>query len=479
MNFLPIFLRISERPCLVVGGGDVAARKVELLQRAGACVTVVAPSLNAELADQAARGDINHEASEFAPCHVLNQAIVIAATNNRVINREVARAAQQTDIPVNVVDQPELCSFIMPSIVDRSPVFIAISSGGASPVLARLLRARLETLIPAAYGRLASLVEGFRQKVKKRFKTTRERRRFWEKVLQGPVAEMLLAGQEKAAYATLEKLVKGKSGAAVQTGEVYLVGAGPGDPDLLTFRALRLMQQADVVLYDRLVSEAVLALTRRDAERVYVGKKRAYHAVRQDEINRIMARLAKEGKRVLRLKGGDPFIFGRGGEEIASLTDEGVPFQVVPGVSAANGCAAYAGIPLTHRDYAQSCIFVTGHLQDGSLDLNWDALVQPQQTAVIYMGLTGLAVLCRELIAHGMRTDMPAALIERGTTLHQRVLVADLSTLPDAVTRAEVHAPTLVIVGEVVRLREKLAWFEPAVYEQDSSRGHAKDSDTL
>jgi uroporphyrin-III C-methyltransferase / precorrin-2 dehydrogenase / sirohydrochlorin ferrochelatase len=461
MKLLPIFLNVKDQPCLVVGGGEVAARKVALLRRAFARVTVIAPSLCASLAELAQTNDIVHKAADFAPADVAGFMLIVAATNDLAVNRQVSEAARAQGVPVNVVDQPELCSFVMPSIIDRSPVVVAVSSGGASPVLARLLRARLETLVPASYGRLAQLVEKFRTQVKAKLKTTVERRRFWESILQGPVAEMLLAGQEKAAYAALREAVQQAPGREHALGEVYVVGGGPGDPDLLTFRALRLMQQADVVLYDRLIAKQVLELVRRDAERIYVGKKRELHAVRQEEIHKLMVKLARQGKRVLRLKGGDPFVFGRGGEEIGTLAEEGIPFQVVPGITAASGCAAYAGIPLTHRDYAQSCIFVTGHQQGDAIDLNWDALVQPQQTVVIYMGLTGLPIICRELIAHGMAADMPAALVEQGTTAQQRVFIGNLQTLPDIVSTAAVHAPTLIIVGEVVRLQQKLAWFEP------------------
>jgi uroporphyrin-III C-methyltransferase/precorrin-2 dehydrogenase/sirohydrochlorin ferrochelatase len=460
MNFFPIFLNIKDQPCLVVGGGDVAARKVTLLCKAGGQVTVVAPHLCDRLSIQYQQGEIKYQHRGFEPEDVAGNLIVIAATNDVELNRHVSELARQQNIPVNVVDQPELCSFTMPSIVDRSPVVIAVSTGGASPVLARLLRARLETLIPAAYGRLARLVEGFRQQVKQRFATTDERRRFWEGILQGPIAEMLLAGQEPAARRTLEQAVA-QAHAGDVTGEVYLVGAGPGDPDLLTFRALRLMQQADIILYDRLVSPEILELTRRDADRIYVGKERSKHAVPQAEINDLLVELAKKGNRVLRLKGGDPFIFGRGGEEIDRLTDEGIPFQVVPGITAAAGCASYAGIPLTHRDYSQSCVFVTGHLKDGTTDLNWDTLTQPQQTVVIYMSLAGLEIICRELIVHGLPGSTPAALIEQGTTQQQRVLIGNLSTLPGIVKAADVHAPTLVIIGQVVELHKKLSWFHP------------------
>ena len=464
MDFLPVFLNIKGRACVVVGGGEVAARKVALLLRAGGIVTVVAPELGRSLADVVQRGQAGYRAAEFSPEDLEGCALVIAATNDQEVNRRVSALAHSRNIPVNVVDQPELCSFIMPSIIDRSPVLVAVSTGGASPVLARLLRARLETMIPAAYGHLAVLVQSFREKVKQRFRAD-QRRMFWENVLQGPIAEMLFAGQEKAARTALACAIERESAHPREMGEVYLVGGGPGDPDLLTFRALRLMQQADVVVYDRLVAHEVLDLVRRDAEHIYVGKERDNHALPQEQINVLLARLAKQGKRVLRLKGGDPFIFGRGGEEIDTLAKEGVPFQVVPGITAASGCASYAGIPLTHRDYAQSCVFVTGHLKDGSMNLNWDALVQPSQTIVFYMGLKGMDILCRELIAHGMAATMPAALVQQGTTQRQRVFTGTLETLPAIVKAAEVHSPTLIIVGEVVKLHEKLAWFDPLEVE--------------
>ncbi len=458
MDWLPIFVEVKNAPCLVVGGGEVAARKVDLLLRAGASVHIVAPKLNERLQQQVQNRVVQHGGLEFHDEQLHGCRLAVAATDDEAVNRRVAEAARAHNIPVNVVDQPALCTFIFPSIIDRSPLVAAVSTGGAAPVLARLVRARLETLIPASYGRLAALATRFRSQVKQRYTTLAERRRFWEDVLQGPIAEQVYAGQEAAAEQALTQRLQ-QAQPLLSRGAVYLVGAGPGNPDLLTFRALRLMQQADVVLYDRLVSPAILDLVRREAERIYVGKRRSFHAVRQEEINELLVKLAQEGKRVLRLKGGDPFIFGRGGEEIASLAEEGVSFQIVPGVTAANGCAAYAGIPLTHRDYAQSVLFVTGHLKDGSMDLNWPALVQPAQTVVVYMGLTGLDILCRELIAHGVRADMPAALVEQGTTSKQRVLIGDLSSLPDVVAHQDVHAPTLVIVGEVVTLHDQLKWF--------------------
>jgi uroporphyrin-III C-methyltransferase/precorrin-2 dehydrogenase/sirohydrochlorin ferrochelatase len=463
MDHLPVFLNVTNAPCLVVGGGEVAARKASLLLRAGARVTVIAPTMVPGLVELVESGRVTHEARVFSPRDddLTGYRLVLVAIDVGTLNEAVSDAARRQGVPVNVADRPDLCDFVLPAVVDRSPVVVAVSSGGASPVLARLLRSRLETLIPAGYGRLAALVGRLRATVKKRLTDPLARRRYWEAMLQGPAAELVFAGREDAALELMERALQQAETLVPGMGEVYLVGAGPGDPDLLTFRALRLMQQADVVLYDRLVDTRILDLVRREAERLYVGKKRAYHTVRQEEINGVMVRLAKEHKRVLRLKGGDPFIFGRGGEEIATLAEEGIPFQVVPGITAASGCASYAGIPLTHREYAQSVVFVTGHSKDGStLDLNWSALIQPRQTLVVYMGLLGLEALCQALMEHGQSADTPAALVEHGTLASQRVLVGTVATLPQQVAQMDVHAPTLVIVGDVVRLHDKLAWFK-------------------
>jgi uroporphyrin-III C-methyltransferase/precorrin-2 dehydrogenase/sirohydrochlorin ferrochelatase len=459
MDYLPIFLKIEDRPCLVVGGGKVAARKISLLKRAGAFITAVSPVLCDELRVLLEQGAIKHVARDFQDDDLDDCVLVIAATDDEVVNRGVSELANTRRIPVNVVDSPDLCSFIMPSIIDRSPVQIAVSTGGASPVLARLLRSRLESYIPAAYGRLAKLVDEYRQRVKQRFTTTDQRRYFWESMLQGNVAELLFAGHDEKARAALEEAIDNTDTHSDDTGEVYLVGAGPGDPDLVTFRALRLMQQADVVVYDRLVSEPILDLVRRDAEMIYAGKARDQHTLSQESINQLLVRLAKEGKRVLRLKGGDPFIFGRGGEEIETLAGEGIPFQVVPGITAASGCASYAGIPLTHRDYAQSCIFVTGHLKDGSIDLDWESLAKPAQTIVFYMGLHSITVLSRELVAHGLPKTTPVALVQQGTTANQKVYIETLDSLQDLAEREQLKPPTIIIVGEVVSLQEKLSWF--------------------
>lgn len=458
MDFLPIFQSFVGRPCLVAGGGRTAWRKIQSLLRAGAAVTVVAPRLDEALSRAAAAGTVRHLARTFEPGDLGGMKLVIAATDDRGVNREIARLAGAADIPVNVVDDPDACTFLLPSVVDRDPVIVAVSTGRTSPVLARLLRTRLESMIPAGYGRLAELCGRYRERVKARLSDERDRRRLWDRVLEGAVAERVFAGQMEEAQAAMERELA-PGGLDADRGEVYLVGAGPGDPDLITFRALRLMQQADVVVYDRLVAEPILNLTRRDARRIYVGKEREHHTMRQEEINRLLAELAKDGHRVLRLKGGDPFIFGRGGEEIDTLAEEGIAFQVIPGITAASGCAAYAGIPLTHRDYAQSVTFVTGHLKDGSIDLNWSQLAQPGQTVVFYMGLVGLPVIVRELVAHGVSPQMPVALVQQGTTHRQRVYTGTLATILAQTEADPPKPPTLVIVGEVVTLREKLSWF--------------------
>lgn len=461
MQPLPIFLSLEGRRCVVAGGGTVASRKVARLVKAGARPVVIAPDLCEALQGLRAEGAIEHIARAFEAGDLHGATLAFAATDNREVNREIAELAEARGALVNCADDPKRCSFIMPSVVDRAPVQIAVSTGGASPVLARLLRARLETLVPSSFGRLAALMGRYRKQARVRFRDTGARRRFWESVLSGPVAEMLFAGQDRAAAAALERALSNERAPLPHCGEVYLVGAGPGDPDLLTFRALRLMQQADVVLYDRLVAQAIVDLARRDAERIFVGKRKDRHALPQGDINGLLVKLAREGKRVLRLKGGDPFIFGRGGEEIESLAAEGIPFQVVPGITAAAGCASYAGIPLTHRDFAQSCLFVTGHLKDGSMDLNWDALIQPQQTVAVYMGVTGARILCGELLARGMRENMPVALVEQATTPQQRVYVTTLAGLPEVIDTHKIQPPSMIIIGEVVRLHEKLAWFEP------------------
>lgn len=457
MDYLPLHFDLREKLCLLVGGGDVALRRATLLLKAGAKVSVVAPVIHAELIALVESSGGQLRTGHYHRSDLLQVSLVVAATDDEALNREVYEDASSRQIPVNVVDHADLCSFIFPSIVDRSPVLISFSSSATSPVLSRKLREKLESLIPASYGRLAEFVGRFRGKIKRSIPTVGQRRKFWEWVLDGPVAELVLSGREEDAEKLLEETVLNTSEQTLP-GEVYLVGAGPGDPDLLTFKALRLMQNADIVLYDNLVSDAILNLVRRDAKREYVGKRRAEHSIAQEELSDKLVRLAKEGKRVLRLKGGDPFIFGRGGEEIEKLSENRIPFQVVPGITAASGCASYAGIPLTHRDYSQSVRFVSGQLIEGRVDLDWDELVRPNQTIVFYMGLACLTEICQQLIQHGRRPDTPIALISKGTTPQQRILTGSLQSMGALANEAAMAAPLLIIVGEVVKLREKLSW---------------------
>ena len=460
MQYLPVCLQLRDAPVVLVGAGTVATRKARLLLRAGANLNVVAPEITPELQQLLAEYGGNWQASEYRESDLHGRRLVVAATPDRQVNEQVHADATALNLPVNVVDSPDLCTFIFPSIVDRDPLIIAISSSGKSPVLARQLRRKIEAMVPAAYGRLAEFAGRFRDRVKAAIPEETPRRLFWEQVMEGTVAEQVMGGRESRAEELLDVLLGHSDG--YYTGEVYLIGAGPGDPDLMTFKAVRLLQSADVVLYDRLVSDGILEMSRRDAERIYVGKRRDDHAVPQDQINQLLVDLAKQGKRVVRLKGGDPFIFGRGGEEIELLARHRVPFQVVPGITAASGAACYSGIPLTHRDHAQSVRFVTGHLKDGSSNLDWASFQSETETLVFYMGLVGLPQICGRLQEYGRSPDTPIALIERATSKEQRVITGTLATMVEIVEREQPRAPTLIIVGSVVELHDQLSWFGDA-----------------
>ena len=451
MDFLPLHFNLQEQQCAIIGGGEIAFRKAELLVRAGAHITVISPVISGKLKRLLQDGPHLLIDRKFQSSDLNDAVLVISATNDSKLNETVAIEARSRRIPVNVVDDTKLSTVIFPTIIDRSPVIISASTGGKSPVLARKIRELLESIIPEGYSNLASFLGKVRPRLKIRFPDTEERRRVTEAFLESPGEELAIQGNEEAAIRYLER-----DTSELNTGEVYLVGAGPGDPDLLTIKALRLMQKADVILYDNLVSDAVLARTRRDATREYVGKKGGAESTSQENINEKLVRLAKAGHRVLRLKGGDPFIFGRGGEEIESLADQGIPFQVVPGITAASGCAAYAGIPLTHRDFSQSVRFVTGHPKNGMVDLQWQEFVHKNQTVVFYMGLRGLDTICKQLIAHGREPSTPVAVISKGTTPDQKVETGDLTTISSIVNKAQIPAPTLIIIGEVVALHEKL-----------------------
>ena len=458
MDIFPISLKLQQQRCLIVGGGHIAYRKAGLLQKAGAIIDVVAPAIDAALLELVQQSQGHYEAAAFNTEIPLRQyRLVIAATDDAAINRQVFEACEAENVLVNSVDDPPHCRFMVPAIVDRSPLLISVATNGASPVLSRQIRTQLETSIPHGMGKLASFSGQWRAAVKAKIQNPDERRIFWENLYASPLKEQVFNDNLQEANRLIEQALQEWT---TPKGEVYLVGAGPGDPELLTLKALRLMQQADVVIYDRLVSDPIMELCRRDAEKIYVGKARSNHAVPQEGINALLVKYAQEGKRVCRLKGGDPFIFGRGGEEIEELFAAGVAFQVVPGITAASGCSAYAGIPLTHRDYAQSVRFLTGHLKEGSPELPWRELVYENQTLVLYMGLVGLEKICQKLIAHGQRPDMPVALVSKGTTPEQKVVVGTLADIASKVTEHQIQAPTLTIIGEVVRLREQLQWHE-------------------
>ena len=460
MDYFPLFLDARKLNVLIVGAGEVAARKLELIMKTPATITVVAPWVCDTVKQLVQNEKVTLIEREFENSDLTHKDMVFIATDKGDVNQHIHDLARANKVLVNVVDNTPLCQFITPSIVDRSPIVIAMSSGGVAPVLLRYLRQKLETVLPANLSRLGAFSEKFREKVKQTLNGVTARRYFWEDVLDGDIAEMVEKGQDSKADDAFELALQAAAQDKKVEGQVYLVGAGPGDPDLLTFRALRLMQKADVVVYDRLVSPQILELVRRDAEKIYVGKAKSNHTLPQDDINQLMVDEAKKGNRVVRLKGGDPFIFGRGGEEIQTLIQHGIDFQVVPGITAASGASSYAGIPLTHRDHAQSVVFATGHLKNGTIDLNWPALVQKNQTAVFYMGLTGLPIICEKLIEHRLDANTPIALVQSATTEKQAVLTGTLSNIVAKQEEAQLQPPTLIIVGSVVSLRDELNWYQ-------------------
>ncbi|WNL48029.1 siroheme synthase CysG [Dyella sp. BiH032] len=464
MKLYPLFADLAGRRVLVVGGGAVAERKAAMLLEAGAAVVVGAPSISPALAAWAAAGRINLRAGEFEDAWLDACWLVIAATGEPLLNRRIATLAARRRLFVNVVDDAELSSFQVPAVIDRAPVTIAISSGGAAPVLARLLRERLEAWLDPALGPLAALAARWRARIRRRLPELGARRRFYERLLTGAVPALLRRGQPALAEAEAERLLADSPVASV--GSVTLVGAGPGDPGLLTLRGHRALHEADVILYDRLVSPEVLALARRDAERVEVGKEAGNHHVTQERIHELMLAHARAGHRVVRLKGGDPFVFGRGGEELEYLRAHGVPYEVVPGITAALACAAYAGVPLTHRDHAQSVRLVTAHCRRSHDTVDWAALAQERQTLAVYMGVSELATLQERLLIHGRAPATPFALVENGSRPEQRVVTGTLARLPQLAQAHAVRSPALLILGEVAALAPALAWFgEPPLGE--------------
>ncbi|NMH60356.1 siroheme synthase CysG [Alteromonas ponticola] len=459
MQYFPAFIDTTSLTCLIVGAGNVAARKLELVLKTQARIIIVADQVSPAVAELAESSQVTLHKRKFEQSDLAHIEMVFVCTADSELNEHIYALARQRNILVNVVDNTPLCQFITPSIIDRSPITIALSSGGSAPVLLRHLRQKLESLIPQHISRLGEFAQAARDKVKQALNSVTARRYFWEDIFEGDVAELIEKNQYEKAQSLFDQTLSIAANDQQAVGEVYLVGAGPGDADLLTFRALRLMQKADVVIYDRLVSAQILELVRRDAEKLYVGKAKSLHSVPQDQINALIIEKARQGQRVVRLKGGDPFIFGRGGEEIASLVDAGISFQVVPGITAASGASSYAGIPLTHRDHAQSVVFATGHLKDDTVDLNWPALAHTNQTIVFYMGLTGLPIICQKLVEHGLSSETQIALIENATLPEQRVVTGTLNDIEKRSKQANIQPPALIIVGSVVSLHPSLNWY--------------------
>jgi len=460
--YFPVFFDLDGQQVLVVGGGEVALRKITLLERTGASITLVAPEVHPELMARAAAGNLQLTVREFEPDDLNGARLVIVATSRRAVNRWVAKLSEARGIPVNVVDDREASRFIVPAIIDRDPVLVAISTGGTSPVLARRLRERLEASIPKRIGELANWLRSLRAATRLKLRDTDERRRFFEAVVDGAAARRFIDGDSRGAERIAQQLLASTSTGPRAAGDVTLVGAGPGDPELLTMKALRALQDADVILHDRLVPAAVLELARRDATRICVGKAAGSIGSTQEEINALLIEHASAGKRVVRLKGGDPFVFGRGGEELEALAAAQIQFSVIPGITAALGVAAYAGIPLTHRDHAHSVTFVTGHADRNGKEPDWRALSAPGSTAVFYMGLARLEHIALRLMAQGAPAGRPAAIVAQGTTGNQRVVTATLATIQGASTDAGLKAPALLIVGDVVALQPALGWFNAA-----------------
>lgn len=466
MDYLPLFAEVKQRPVLVIGGGDIAARKIDLLLRAQAEIRIVAHHLCPEVQALVDRQVVEWISRDYQSEQIDKVFLVIAATDDTALNQQVYHDGQRKFKLVNVVDDQAHCSFIFPSIVDRSPVIVAISSAGTAPVLARLWREKLETLLPQRLGNAARLAGEWRQRVKQALPKMVARRRFWERVFAGAYIDLISAGDTARAEQLLsQQLAEQDEGC----GEIFLVGGGPGDPGLLTLRGLQVMQQADVVLYDHLVSDEVLDLVRRDADRICVGKRAGAHSVAQQQTNQLLVNLARQGKKVVRLKGGDPFIFGRGGEELEAAAAAGVPFQVVPGITAAAGATAYAGIPLTHRDHAQSAVFITGHCRSDGRELDWRALAVSGQTLAIYMGTVKAGEISQRLIDFGRDAQTPVAVIGRGTRIDQQVEIGVLANLASLATHAP--SPALVVIGEVVQLHQQLAWYHPSVTDASFGSG--------
>lgn len=477
MDYFPAFLNLHDRQCLVVGGGDIALRKARLLSSAGALVSVVATETNPAFDEFLKKKGLRVTRRGFRDSDVNGKWLVVSATGDTTVDRSVFDASDTAGVFCNGVDDKSNCSYITPAIIDRSPVVIGISSAGAAPVLVRKLKARIELLLPKNLGRLASFANTWRTRVSARIDNLRDRRRFWEVVLDGQMADFAIGGQTDKAEREMARMLVDFEHSTLQAGEAWLVGAGPGDPELLTVRALQVMQSADVILHDRLVSDEILALGRRDADLISVGKAPGCRVNSQGEINELLISHVRSGKRVCRLKGGDPFIFGRGGEELEALATANLPCEIVPGITAAAACAASAGIPLTHRDVSQSVVFVAAHSKDSVDQLDWPSLARDRQTLAFYMAVRRFPELMNNLIAHGRGPETPIAIIERGTLPDQRVVSGRLGQLVLLAEAQRIEAPAILIVGDVAAIGNsatEIARESPKVHRKQARPIYAK-----
>ncbi|HEX3602951.1 MAG TPA: siroheme synthase CysG [Steroidobacteraceae bacterium] len=462
MDYFPVFFDLQSQKVLIVGGGEVALRKLALLERTGAAITVIAPKVLPDFEQRAGAGKIELALREFVPEDLNGARLVIVATSRRAVNRWIATLSEARAIPVNVVDDRQASRFIVPAVIDRTPVLVAVATMGTSPVLARRLRERLEAVIPKRVGELALWLRALRHAARRRLRDTAARRRYFEQIVDGAAARRFVQGDVQGAQRIAQQLLAAGACSAAAAGEVALVGAGPGDPELLTLKALRALQDADVILHDRLVPAAVLDMARRDAARICVGKAAGGIGSTQQQINELLIEHARRGRRVVRLKGGDPFIFGRGGEELEALSRAGITFSVIPGITAAAGCAAYAGIPLTHRDFAHGVTFVAGHEDGEGREPDWRTLAKTGFTTVFYMGLARVQHIAARLVEHGAADTRPAAVIAQGTLENQRIVTGTLATIAALASQANLQSPGLIVVGEVVSLHASLAWFNAA-----------------
>jgi uroporphyrin-III C-methyltransferase/precorrin-2 dehydrogenase/sirohydrochlorin ferrochelatase len=468
LDRLPVFLSLKDKPCLVVGGGDVAARKISLLRRTGASITVLAPAVTAQLQEQIDRGDVTHLLRAYSSEFVARFWLIIAATDEQTLNHNIALDAAAAGRFCNVVDDNAASSFILPAIIDRSPVLVAIGTEGNAPVLAQQLKSQIEAWLPARIGELAAQAGRWRTLVRKRFVSLGERRRFWQEFFSGPIAEHVLAGRQAAAETAMRaQLIGNDSTQFARHGEAWIVGAGPGDPGLVTLRGQQLIGRADVILYDRLVAKPILDFARKEAELIFVGKRAGSQVMTQEAINALLVRLVRAGNRVCRLKGGDPFVFGRGGEEALAVADAGLPMQIVPGISAALGCAAYAGIPLTLRGISSSVTLATARLDD-DLGPAWPQLLNSGHTLALYMGVNSIADIRRQLLRRGVAPELPVAIVENGTTGRQRTILTSASALADDAQAAKIVTPAMVFIGESIRSANKLRWFEGRAADRDT-----------